>query len=167
MTDPPLTLLVESADSGVARQLIRELDADLLQRYPNQWIHGLHPDDVLDPGLIFVVARAGTRAVGCGALRKLGPGMAEVKRMFIAPGFRGRGYSRMILTFLESKARSSGYLTLRLETGKKQPEAIGLYVSAGYREIPSYGEYVGNPFSVCFEKVLQEGTPASHDGHPA
>lgn len=155
MTDPHLTLSVESADSELARQLIRELDADLLERYPKQWIHGLHPQDVLDPGLIFVVARAGTRAVGCGALRKLGPGMAEVKRMFIAPGFRGKGYSRSILTFLESKARSSGYVTLRLETGKKQPEAIGLYVSAGYREIPSYGEYAGNPFSVCFEKVLK------------
>ena len=55
---------------------------------------------------------------------------------------------------LESAAREHGYLTLRLETGTRQPEAIGLYRSAGYGEIPCFGEYADDQFSVCFEKRL-------------
>jgi ribosomal protein S18 acetylase RimI-like enzyme len=47
---------------------------------------------------------------------------------------------------------------VRLETGNGQPEAIGLYKSAGYRETASFGEYVGNPFSICFEKKLTIST---------
>ena len=57
-----------------------------------------------------------------------------------------------MLVALESAARACGYSTLRLETGTRQPEAIGLYRSAGYAEIPCFGEYAGDVFSVCFEK---------------
>ena len=55
---------------------------------------------------------------------------------------------------LESAAREHGYSTLRLETGTRQPEAIGLYRSAGYGEIPCFGAYADDQFSVCFEKRL-------------
>ena len=145
---------IEPPDSESARALIDELDADLLARYPGQWIHGLHPEDVLDPDFIFVVARLDGDAVACGALRKLDSDVAEVKRMFVKGAFRRKGYSRQLLIFLESTARTSGYRILKLETGTKQPESISLYQSAGYNQIPCYGEYVGNPFSVCFEKQL-------------
>jgi GNAT superfamily N-acetyltransferase len=64
------------------------------------------------------------------------------------------GYARKLLEYLESTARTSGYKAVRLETGTKQPEAIRLYESSGYQPIPAYGEYVGNPFSVCYEKEL-------------
>jgi ribosomal protein S18 acetylase RimI-like enzyme len=55
---------------------------------------------------------------------------------------------------LESTAQERGYSTLRLETGTRQPEAIELYKSAGYGEMPCFGEYADDPFSVCFEKHL-------------
>jgi putative acetyltransferase len=143
-----------SPDSELARVLIGELDADLLTRYPGQWIHGLHPEDIVDPEFVFVVGKIGSEPVACGALRKLEEGMAEVKRMFVRGTFRRKGYSRQLLKFLESLARERGYLTLRLETGTAQPEANSLYESSGYRQIPCYGEYVGNPFSICYEKRL-------------
>jgi ribosomal protein S18 acetylase RimI-like enzyme len=76
--------------------------------------------------------------------------------MFVLPEFRGRGIARRILEALESKARDLRYASVCLETGIGQPEAIGLYKSAGYREIAGFGEYVGNPFSVCFEKRLDD-----------
>ena len=145
---------IERPDSETARALITELDADLLTRYPGQWIHGLHPEDIIDPDFIFVVARLEGEAVACGALRRLESDVAEVKRMFVKHTFRGKGLSRKLLSFLESTARTSGYRMLKLETGTKQPEAIGLYESTGYKQIPCFGEYVGNPFSVCFEKRL-------------
>ena len=150
-----VSVSIERPDSEVARVLINQLDADLLQRYPAQWIHGLHPEDVADPDLVFVVARLGPQPVGCGALRRLESGVGEIKRMFVPPAFRGQGIARQILGSLESIARKAGYSKLRLETGTKQPEAVGLYRSAGYQQIPCFGEYIGNPFSVCFEKELR------------
>jgi putative acetyltransferase len=149
-----LTISIERPDSEAARALIGELDADLLTRYPGQWIHGLHPEDVVDPDFVFVVGKIGSEPVACGALRKLEEGMAEVKRMFVRGAFRRKGYSRQLLQFLESSAQERGYRTLRLETGTAQPEAISLYESSGYRQIPCYGEYVSNPFSICYEKRL-------------
>jgi putative acetyltransferase len=149
-----LALTIERADSVVAQALIGELDEDLLSRYPGQWIHGLHPEDAVDPDFLFVVARIGAEPVACGALRKLGPEVAEVKRMYVRRAFRRRGYSRLVLQFLESLARDRGYRSLKLETGAAQPEANTLYESSGYAQIPCYGEYVGNPYSICYEKRL-------------
>ena len=74
--------------------------------------------------------------------------------MFVHSAWRRRGVARQLLTELETQARKLGYQALRLETGLGQPEAIGLYRSAGYVDIPPFGEYIGNPASVCFEKVL-------------
>ena len=74
--------------------------------------------------------------------------------MFVQPEWRGRGVARQLLAALESQARNLGYAALRLETAPGQPEAIGLYRSAGYADIQPFGEYIGNPVSVCFEKRL-------------
>src|SRR5262245_57534210 len=144
----------ESPDSADAQYLIRQLDEELLRRYPSlKTTHGLHPQDLTDPDFTFLIARVDSRAVGC-AVRVLESGVGEVKRMFVLPEFRGRGIARQILLALESRARELGYKFVRLETGMEQPEAISLYKSAGYRRIEPFGEYVGNSFSVCFEKQL-------------
>lgn len=74
--------------------------------------------------------------------------------MFVQPAWRRRGVARQLLAALEAQARSLGYARLRLETALGQPEAIGLYRSAGYVDIPPLGKYIGNPVSVCFEKRL-------------
>ena len=149
-----LTFSLDRPGSEVSASLIGELDADLASRYPRQWIHGLHSEDADDPNLVFVVVWDGDRPVGCGAIRRIDERTTEVKRMYIKPEARRKGYSRKLLAFLEQTAQTAGYTSIRLETGTRQPEAIGLYESAGYRVIPAYGEYVGNPFSVCFEKKL-------------
>lgn len=143
----------DSPNSADAQRLIRQLDEDLMRRYPAlQAPHGLHPQDLNDPGFTFVIARMDGVAVGCGALRSLPPDMGEVKRMFVLPGFRGRGIAKRILETLESRARELGYTAVCLETGSGQPEAIALYRSAGYVPIAAFGEYAGDPFSVCLKK---------------
>jgi putative acetyltransferase len=151
---PGLVIRIDWPDSDEARLLMRQLDDDLRQRDPGAVIHGLHPQDIADPHLTFLVASVDGHAAGCGALRPLEPGVGEVKRMCVRPAFRGRGIARHILGTLESAARALGYSTLRLETGIRQPEAISLYRSAGYAEIPCFGAYAGDVFSVCFEKRL-------------
>ncbi|MFB9359351.1 GNAT family N-acetyltransferase [Actinoplanes nipponensis] len=94
------------------------------------------------------------RAVACGAWQPLEPGVAELKRMYVRPAFRGRGIARQLIVALEEEALADGRPVLRLETGTYLPAAIGLYRSAGYHPIPVFGEYLGNPYSVCFEKSL-------------
>lgn len=75
---------------------------------------------------------------------------AEIKRMYTAPEARGRGVARAVLTELENSARAAGKLRMILETGLKQPEAIGLYESRGYTRIPNFGYYKDEPDAVCY-----------------
>jgi putative acetyltransferase len=152
------TLAIEikaaAPDSADALLLIRALDEDLHGRYPGIALHGLLPEDVRNRRLTLLIAYADSRAIGCGAVREREPSVGEVKRMFVQPAWRRQGVARQMLAALEAHARTCGYVTLRLETGSGQPEAISLYRAAGYVDIPPFGEYVGNPASRCFEKRL-------------
>jgi putative acetyltransferase len=102
----------------------------------------------------YLVAAVDGRAVACGAWQGMEPGAAELKRMYVRPAFRGRGIARQLIVAIEEEALAAGRPVIRLETGDYLPAAIALYQSSGYRQIPAYGEYVGNPYSVCFEKRL-------------
>jgi putative acetyltransferase len=151
-----ITIGVEPPSSHDAQSLMRQLDEDLLRRYPAlQKTHGLHPQDLIDTNFTFVIAKIDSTAVGCGALRRIEPGIGEIKRMFVLSDFRRRGIARRILEALESRARELRETSVLLETGIGQPEAIEFYKSAGYHEIAGFGEYAGSPFSVCFEKRLR------------
>jgi putative acetyltransferase len=75
--------------------------------------------------------------------------------MYVEPAARRRGVARKVLEKLESVAHERGYAALRLETGIRQPEAIGLYEAAGFHRIQCYGMYIDNPRSVCYEKRLR------------
>jgi GNAT superfamily N-acetyltransferase len=107
----------------------------------------------IDAFLIAVDRREGT-PLGCGALRRLGTSVAEIKRMYVAPDARGTGVATEILRALERVALARGWSTLRLETGTAQPEAIRFYEREGYRPIPLFGHYAGSAISVCYERVL-------------
>lgn len=154
MLDSAVEIMAARLDAGDAVHLIRALDDDLRARYPGITLHGLRPEDVRDHRLAFLVAHADGEAIGCGAVRELEPGVGEIKRMFVQPAWRRRGVARQLLAALEAEARKLGYVALRLETALGQPEAICLYRSAGYVDIPPFGEYMGNAVSVCFEKRL-------------
>jgi len=154
MQDFGIEIKAASPDSDDALVLIRALDEDLRGRYPGIALHGLHPEDVKDRRLTLLIAHADGRAIGCGAVRELEPAVGEVKRMFVQPAWRRHGVAREILAALEAHAEKCGYVALRLETASGQSEAISLYRSAGYVDIPLFGEYIGNPASICFEKRL-------------
>jgi ribosomal protein S18 acetylase RimI-like enzyme len=67
---------------------------------------------------------------------------------------RGHGFARVVLAELERTAAAAGRRRVVLETGDKQPEAIALYRSSGYTEIPKFGMYRHDALSVCFGKEL-------------
>ncbi|WBB79648.1 GNAT family N-acetyltransferase [Micromonospora sp. WMMD882] len=94
------------------------------------------------------------RAVACGGVQALDAETGEIKRMYVRPAYRGRGIGRDLLAALEELAFQLGHHTVCLETGTYLPTAIGLYTSCGYAPVPVYGEYVDNPYSVCFAKRL-------------
>ena len=101
-----------------------------------------------------VVAYDNGVAVGCGAIKHYEGDVVEVKRMYVPPSLRGKGIAVAVLAEVEKWAKELNYNKAILETGKKMPEAIGLYNKSGYTIIPNYGPYVGVHESVCFEKVL-------------
>lgn len=143
-------------DDPDVQRLAADQQAEVRVRYGGKDEPGTHPS-AADVGVVLVARDDDGTALGCGALRALGDGVAEVKRMYVVPAARGRGVSRAVLGALEDAAREHGWTTLRLETGPRQPEAIGLYSSAGYGPIEAFGAYVGDPDaegSLFFERAL-------------
>lgn len=152
--DQLLEVAAVSPASPEAEALIAELDRELGDLYPGLPLHGLHERDIANPLVTFVVGRFEGETVACGATRPLEPGVAEIKRMYVRPSSRGRGFSKQILAALEETSRRAGINRIVLETGYKQLEAISLYRSEGYTPAPAYGEYEGNDYSRCFEKQI-------------
>lgn len=85
-------------------------------------------------GALIVGLRAGEPVAG-GAFRRLDPSTAELKRIWTASAHRGRGYGKLVVAELERIARDRGYRRIYLTTGPRQPEAVGLYLSADYRPL--------------------------------
>lgn len=108
----------------------------------------------VEPHGVFLVVRDGGRAVACGGICRFDDTRAELKRMYVLPAARGSGLGRQVLVELEAEARRLGYSGVVLETGDKQPEALGLYRSSGYDPIPCYPPYDSRALSLCFEKRL-------------
>ena len=146
----------EKFDSGAARELGDALEAELLATYDGvPGSGGLPAASIFEPpGGVFVVGWEDGEAVACGGIARYDEATAEIRRMYVVPKARGRGLSRRVLTALEDEARALGYSLVRLETGRLQTEAIGLYASAGFGPIPRYGPFATDPRSVCFEKRL-------------
>ena len=108
--------------------------------------------EMTPPAGLFLVATLHGEPVGCGGL-KLHPGApAEIKRMWVARPARGLGLGRRLLAELETRAAAHGVRVLRLETNRALGEAIGLYRSAGYREVTAFND---EPYAHhWFEKAL-------------
>ncbi|PZN93397.1 MAG: GNAT family N-acetyltransferase [Alphaproteobacteria bacterium] len=148
-------ILIEDADPdhGDARGLIAASRWDRAAITGSSGQASFDEDDVRGPGAAFLLARDEEgRAIGCGGLRPLQPGVAEIKRMYA--GVAGQGVGSAVLAALEAKAKSLGYGEIRLETRRVNTVAVGFYLRAGYREIPPYGLYVGRPEAVCFVKPI-------------
>lgn len=134
-------------------QLVKYLDTDLAERDGKD--HSFYAQyNKIDKIRHAVVAYVNDNPVSCGAIKEYTPDRMEVKRMYTVPQFRGRGIASRVLAELEQWAAEMSYRKCILETGKRQPEAIGLYKKSGYKSIPNYGQYAGVENSVCFEKEI-------------
>lgn len=142
------------SDHADAIALSAALDEEVATRYAD--VSGFPAPTPLDRSSaardLMLMFYAGGTPLGLGALRPVDALTAEIKHVFVVPAVRRRGIGRRLLTELETRARGLGYEKLRLDTGNRQFEAIGLYLALGYRDIVDYN---GTPGAErWFEKIL-------------
>ncbi|MDQ1717927.1 MAG: hypothetical protein QOE89_1880 [Pseudonocardiales bacterium] len=166
MVELDLRILVY--DHPDAERLIAELQAEYVRRYGGEDSAPVDPAQFASPDGLFLVGYVQGVPVATGGWRRHGAehpdtawtgGAAEVKRMYVAPGARGQGFARAVLGRLESTAADAGAGWLLLETGSRQPEAVALYRSSGYLDVPAFGHYAEAELSVHLGKPLSERAP--------
>ncbi|MBB4953389.1 putative acetyltransferase [Agrobacterium vitis] len=149
-----VTIAQEAPRQPDVIRLLTLSDAYMASLYPAESNHLLDVSALEKPGVHFFVARHEGRVVGCAALVEAGDGTTEIKRMFVDPSSRGLSLGKKLLSALEDQAKTLGLAVLRLETGISQPEAIGLYRNAGFKEIDAFAPYRPDPLSMFMEKAL-------------
>ncbi|MDP3894179.1 helix-turn-helix domain-containing GNAT family N-acetyltransferase [Nocardioides sp.] len=146
---------VDPASSLAQAAMARYVD-ELDQRFPG----GFDPGDTSTtdavtmsaPHGVFLVAASDGSPIACGGVQSLGDGVAEVKRMWVDPAWRGAGLGSRMLALLEEEGRRLGHHTMRLDTHGVLTDAAVLYLRAGYRPIARYNH---NPYAEAwFEKSL-------------
>jgi GNAT superfamily N-acetyltransferase len=145
----------EHPDTADATALIVELEAHLETLYPRESRHGYGVEKLIAEGVAFFLMRDREIPVGCGGIKLFGTEYGELKRMYVRPKFRGRGFAKLLLEHLATYARNNGIGILRLETGIHQQAAIGLYERVGFYRISPFGEYKDDPLSRFYEKRVQ------------
>lgn len=148
-----LTLIHTNSDNQDFQQLVQQLDADLAMRDGAEHTFYAQFNKIAMIQHAIVVYNY-DEPVGCGAIKAFSANAMEVKRMYVSINHRNKGIASIILHALERWAKELNYTACVLETGKKQPEAIALYLKNNYQIIPNYGQYIGVKNSVCFEKQL-------------
>ncbi len=139
-----------------ARRLLALSDAHMDGLYPSE---SNHPESIAGlqlPNVLFIGGYVDDQLVACGAVKLLHDDgcYGEIKRMFVQDSHRGKGYSKAILRYLEAHLAQAAVTLARLETGIRQPEALGLYRRLGYAERGPFGAYRPDPLSVFMEKRL-------------
>ena len=158
-----LELRPSAYDHPDASHLVAAVQREYVNRYGGEDATPVNPATFAPPHGFFTVGYVQGEPVACGGWRArdaepgqpLREGDAEIKRMFVQVGHRGRGHARAVLGELERTAAAAGRRRLVLETGTRQPEAIALYTSAGYLPIARFGVYREAPGCRCFAKILQ------------
>jgi len=141
-------------DNQHLKALISKLDEHLFKLYPSEGIFGLDLNSSKAMETTFALAYIGDTPVGCGAIRPLDFENIELKRFYVDINYRNNGIATKLLRFLEKQAEYLSFKTMLLETGNKQPEAIGLYRKNGYIEVAPFGDYIGCENSICFAKKI-------------
>jgi GNAT superfamily N-acetyltransferase len=148
-------ITLERPDSADAIALITELEAHLATLYPPENRFGFSVEKLLTHAVAFFVLRDNSTPAGCGGIQLFGTDYGELKRMYVRPQFRGRGYGELLLDRLADHARTHGVGLLRLETGIYQTAAIRLYERMGFQRIPPFGDYGDVPTSLFYEKRIR------------
>jgi GNAT superfamily N-acetyltransferase len=142
---------------AVAEELLREYLAEVARQLETFDADGTDAAAEARDGTMLVAVGPGGWPVGCFAVRVIGPGVAELKRMYVRPAARGGGVGRALLAAAERRARELGCGVVRMDTAGPLTAALGLYRACGYRDIPRYND---NPSATHWlEKRLAADDP--------
>jgi GNAT superfamily N-acetyltransferase len=140
---PPIVIELVDARSSEARELVASYIAEIQKTFGYDTTRAVPvTDEDFDPpnGRFLVVRDERGAAVGCGAVRLLEAGTAEVKRMWVSPSIRGRGAGWALLEALESAAVELGATKGVLDTNVTLASALALYRAAGWQEVKPYND---------------------------
>ena len=158
------TIAVETPLQDEVRTLVAELNAVLLELTPPEHCHHLTVEQMADEDTTVFIARESGVAVACGALKRHGDGLGEVKRMYTRPSHRGRRISEQIVARVEAMARAEGLKRLVLETGDRHYAAWKVYERSGFTRCGPVLDYADVTWSVFYDKPLFDGSASSAAG---
>ena len=150
----PVSLRAVPYDDPLARELVAHVQQEYVTRYGGPDEAVVDPAEFVPPAGLFLVAEVDGVPAGCGAWRVHEPGVAEVKRVYVAPQFRRQGLAQRLMAALEESAAAAGSRAVVLNSGHRQPEALALYAALGYTSAPGYGVYADAPGAVFLGKRL-------------
>lgn len=141
MSDVPHVRQTDVSDLDEVRALLREYEASLpfalgFQGFERE-LASL-PGDYAPPHGALLVAEVGGELAGCVALRDLGGGSCELKRLYVRPRHRGARVGQLLAEAMVAEARSRGYARMRLDTTPGMEAAQALYARLGFRDVPPY-----------------------------
>ena len=145
----PVFIEVVAPDASAASRILRSYIDDVASRYYGRQATDEEIDasqredpsiDLAPPSGVFLVARQRDAVLGCAGLRLLPERVGEVKRLFVAPGARGRGLGARLMGELERIACGYGLTVLRLDTRHDLVESRRLYAALGYEEVPAFND---------------------------
>ena len=154
-------------DDPVAQDLVEQVQQEYVARYGGRDEAVVDPAEFVPPQGLFLGAEVDGESVGSGAWRAMGPGVAEIKRVYVAPWLRRRGLAQLIVAELERSALQAGRRSVVLNSGAEQPEALRLYEQLGYGSVTAYGVYACAPGAVFLGKDLAAVAPCSSDRSPS
>ncbi|WP_110505653.1 GNAT family N-acetyltransferase [Paenarthrobacter nicotinovorans] len=133
--------------------LLSEHLADMFATSPAESVHALDHSALSHESITFWTAREDGVLLGCGALKALSAGRAEIKSMRTTAQARGRGVATRLLEHIVAEAGRRGFELLSLETGTEDyfAPARRLYARHGFTECPPFGDYALDPHSVFME----------------
>ena len=129
------------------RRLIGELDALMQNLYPPEANQLIAPEAMFGEGRRVFACYHGERLFGTVGI-VFADDYVELKRLYVAPAARGQGLSRRLMDKVFALATACGYSQIKLETGARQPEALGLYRNLGFVSCEAFGEHPDHPASL-------------------
>lgn len=143
-------------DLADVQLLLAQHLAEMRAGSPPSACHVLPVDGLKNPAIRFFTLREDGRLLGCGALKRVGPGHGEVKSMRTADAALGRGVGKALLDHLVATARGEGMTRLSLETGSTDQFAAAsrLYQKEGFENCGPFGGYVDTPFTLFFTREI-------------